>query len=248
MPPRHQGSFRPERSTTLPAEPAAVSFRVPRGRRTARALGWRSAPPSDAAWWPATSRWRCRTHNLRRRSTGDVRRPSWSPDHPVTLFTYNPCVPGRIVEEDIAAVRERARVEDVIGSYVALRNAGGGSLKGLCPFHDEKTPSFQVTPSRGLWYCFGACAEGGDVINFLQKIDNLSFTEAVERLADRVGLQLRHTEDHGHRAEPGFDRAAAERFGVGFAPREGRALLQHLRGRGFSNKELIAAGLARESG
>ena len=193
-------------------------------------------------------------------------------------------MPGRIVEEDIAAVRERARVEDVIGSYVTLRNAGGGSLKGLCPFHDEKTPSFQVTPSRGLWYCFGACAEGGDVINFLQKIDNLSFTEAVERLADRVGLQLRHTEDHGHRAEPGqrvrlmealqaaaeffieqlgssdaivgrrflaergFDRAAAERFGVGFAPREGRALLQHLRGRGFSNKELIAAGLARESG
>ena len=74
-------------------------------------------------------------------------------------------MPGRIVEEDIAAVRERARVEDVIGSYVTLRNAGGGSLKGLCPFHDEKTPSFQVTPSRGLWYCFGACAEGGDVIN-----------------------------------------------------------------------------------
>jgi DNA primase len=193
-------------------------------------------------------------------------------------------VPGRIVEEDIAAVRERARVEDVIGSYVTLRNAGGGSLKGLCPFHDEKTPSFQVTPSRGLWYCFGACAEGGDVINFLQKMDNLSFTEAVERLADRVGLQLRHTEDHGRRAEPGqrvrlmealqaaaeffieqlgssdaivgrrflaergFDRAAAERFGVGFAPREGRALLQHLRGRGFSDKELVAAGLARESG
>ena len=193
-------------------------------------------------------------------------------------------MPGRIVEEDISAVRERARVEDVIGSYVTLRNAGGGSLKGLCPFHDEKTPSFQVTPSRGLWYCFGACAEGGDVINFLQKIDNLSFTEAVERLADRVGVQLRHTEDHGHRAEPGqrvrlmealqaaaeffieqvgssdaivgrrflaergFDRAAAERFGVGFAPREGRALLQHLRGRGFADRELVAAGLARESG
>src|SRR5215204_4397387 len=177
----------------------------------------------------------------------------------------------------------RART-DRRGGYRGRPGAGPGSLKGLCPFHDEKTPSFQVTPSRGLWYCFGACAEGGDVINFLQKIDNLSFTEAVERLADRVGLQLRHTEDHGHRAEPGqrvrlmealqaaaeffieqlgssdaivgrrflaergFDRAAAERFGVGFAPREGRALLQHLRGRGFSNKELIAAGLARESG
>jgi len=193
-------------------------------------------------------------------------------------------VPGRIVEEDIAAVRERARVEDVIGSYVALRNAGGGSLKGLCPFHDEKTPSFQVTPSRGLWYCFGACAEGGDVINFLQKIDNLSFAEAVERLADRVGVQLRYTEDHGPRAEPGqrirlmealqaaadffaeqlgsgeavegrrfladrgFDKVAAGRFGLGFAPPDGRSLLRHLRGRGFSDRELVAAGLARESG
>jgi DNA primase len=66
-------------------------------------------------------------------------------------------VPGRINDEDIVAVRDRARVEEVIGSYVTLRNAGGGSLKGLCPFHDEKTPSFQVTPSRGFWYCFGAC-------------------------------------------------------------------------------------------
>jgi DNA primase len=58
-------------------------------------------------------------------------------------------------------------------------------MKGLCPFHDEKTPSFQVTPSRGYWYCFGACGEGGDVISFMQKIDNLSFVEAVQRLADR---------------------------------------------------------------
>ena len=66
---------------------------------------------------------------------------------------------GRINEEDIALVRERARIDEVVGEYVALRNAGGGSLKGLCPFHDEKTPSFQVTPSRGLFYCFG-CGEG----------------------------------------------------------------------------------------
>ena len=78
---------------------------------------------------------------------------------------------GRINEEDIATVRERSRIEDVVGGYVALRNAGGGSLKGLCPFHDEKTPSFQVTPSRGFYYCFG-CGEGGDVITFLQKIEN----------------------------------------------------------------------------
>jgi DNA primase len=80
-------------------------------------------------------------------------------------------VAGRINDDDIAVVRERARIDEVIGSYVALRNAGGGSLKGLCPFHDEKTPSFQVTPSRGFYYCFG-CGEGGDAITFMQKIDN----------------------------------------------------------------------------
>ena len=92
---------------------------------------------------------------------------------------------GRINEEDIATVRERSRIEDVVGGYVALRNAGGGSLKGLCPFHDEKTPSFQVTPSRGFYYCFG-CGEGGDVITFLQRQQNLSFVEAIEVLA--IGL------------------------------------------------------------
>jgi DNA primase len=192
-------------------------------------------------------------------------------------------VAGLINDEDIASVRDRAKIDDVIGAYVALRNAGGGSLKGLCPFHDEKTPSFQVTPSRGFFYCFG-CGEGGDVISFMQKVDNLSFAEAVERLADRVGIQLRYTEDAGSRpapglrtrlmeahrlaaeffaehlsepdavagrqflAERGFDRSAAERFGVGFAPRTGRALLEHLRGRGFSDSELVAGGLARESG
>jgi DNA primase len=194
-----------------------------------------------------------------------------------------PSVGGRINEEDIAAVRDRARIEEIVGSYVTLRSAGG-TMKGLCPFHDEKTPSFQVTPSRGYWYCFGACAEGGDVIDFMRKIDNLTFVEAVERLADRVGIQLRYTDDTGARPGPGarirmaealrlaagffaeqlatpdavaarqflnqrgFDREAAERFEVGFAPRDGRALLQHLRSRGFRDLELVSAGLARESG
>ena len=96
-------------------------------------------------------------------------------------------MPGRIRQEDIAAVRERSPIADVVGEYLQLRSAGGGSLKGLCPFHDEKTPSFNVTPSRGLWYCF-SCTEGGDVIKFVQRIDNLSFTEAVERLAARAGI------------------------------------------------------------
>src|ERR1700733_2867546 len=98
---------------------------------------------------------------------------------------------GRIRDEDIALVRERSAIEEVVGEYLQLRSAGGGSLKGLCPFHDEKTPSFNVTPSRGLYYCF-SCTEGGDVIYFVQKDDGLTFTEAVERLAARSGLELRY--------------------------------------------------------
>ncbi|WP_109509674.1 DNA primase [Nocardioides speluncae] len=97
---------------------------------------------------------------------------------------------GRIREDDIAEVREKARIDDVVSQYVTLRNAGGGSMKGLCPFHDEKSPSFHVTPARGFFHCFG-CQAGGDVITFLMKIDGLDFNEAIERLADKYGVQLR---------------------------------------------------------
>ncbi|MGA8257754.1 MAG: DNA primase [Nocardioides sp.] len=187
---------------------------------------------------------------------------------------------GRIREDDIAAVREKVRIDEVIGEYVTLRNAGGGSLKGLCPFHDEKSPSFNVNPSRGFFHCFG-CQEGGDVLTFLMKIDGLAFSEAVERLADKVGVQLRREEGDAHDDRPkgpprqrlveanrqaqefyaeqlngadavagrqflnerGFDQAAAEHFGMGFAPRDGEALFKHLRGRGFNQDELVAAGV-----
>ena len=100
---------------------------------------------------------------------------------------------GRIRDDDIALVRERARIDEVVREYVTLKNAGGGSLKGLCPFHDERTPSFHVTPSRGMWYCFG-CAEGGDVLNFVQRMDHLTFAESVEKLADKFGVELRYVE------------------------------------------------------
>lgn len=192
-------------------------------------------------------------------------------------------VTGRINEEDIAVVRQRARIEDIIGSYVMLKHAGGGTWKGLCPFHDEKTPSFTVSPARGFYYCFG-CGEGGDVITFMQRHLNLAFVEAVQHLADQVGVQLRISDDGkpslpaGQRiqilqanaaaeeffmeqlASPealaarqfldgrGFDRAAAEHFRVGYAPRGGRALHQHLRGRGFGDPVLKAAGLIRDGG
>jgi DNA primase len=191
-------------------------------------------------------------------------------------------VAGRIRDEDIAVVRERSAIDEVVGEYLQLRNAGGGSLKGLCPFHDEKTPSFNVTPARGLWYCF-SCADGGDVIKFVEKIDSLSFPEAVERLAARAGLELRYEQGghvpgqeqsqrrrlleahkaaadfyaerlHGADARPareflserGFELADAGRFGVGYSPAEWEALTRHLRGRGFTDAELMAGGLASQ--
>jgi DNA primase len=189
-------------------------------------------------------------------------------------------VAGRIRREDVQTVRERARIEDVVGEHVALKTAGVGSMKGLCPFHDEKSPSFHVRPQVGLYHCFG-CGEGGDVIDFIQKIDGLPFTEAVEYLAGRAGVTLRYEEGGGPRpghepgkrqrlleahrvaaeyfveqlltpeaatarqflAERGFDRGAADQFGIGYAPQGWDHLLRHLRGRSFTEAELTASGL-----
>ncbi|GAB2989565.1 DNA primase [Nocardioides montaniterrae] len=192
---------------------------------------------------------------------------------------------GRIRDEDIATVREQARIDEVVSAYVTLRNAGGGSQKGLCPFHDEKSPSFHINTSRNFYHCFG-CGEGGDVISFVMKIDGLSFTEAVERLADKAGIELRREEGdfnsdrpkgpprrrliEAHAAaqefyaaqlrtpdaivarrfldERGFDQAAAQLFGIGFAPRDGRALNNHLRSKGFTVEEMTVGGLIGNSG
>ena len=176
-------------------------------------------------------------------------------------------------------MRERARIDDVVREYVTLKSAGGGSLKGLCPFHDERSPSFHVTPSRGMWYCFG-CGEGGDVLSFLQKIDHLSFAEAVEKLANKTGIELRYVEGgaavnrqqgqrtrlvEAHRIaagfyqeqlagpeaetarkflkERGFDAEIAKTFGVGYAPKSWDALTSTLRKLGFTDAELLTAGL-----
>jgi DNA primase len=98
-------------------------------------------------------------------------------------------VPGRIRDADIVTVRERADIADVIGERIQLKPAGGGRLKGLCPFHDEKSPSFSVNPSLGFYHCFG-CGESGDVISFLRNSEHLSFVEAIELLAGRYNIQL----------------------------------------------------------
>lgn len=155
---------------------------------------------------------------------------------------------GLINPEDLETVRERSRIEDVVATYLTLRRTGGGSLTGLCPFHDEKTPSFHVTPARGYYHCFG-CGEGGDVIDFIRKINNVSFTEAVEYLADRCGVQLRYTEG-GPRVEPGLrlrvleaNKLAAEFFTgqlMGAAGLPGR---QFLDGRGFDQDAAATFGI-----
>ena len=126
---------------------------------------------------------------------------------------------GRIPDRDIAAIRERIRIEDVVGDYVQLRRAGADSLKGLCPFHDEKSPSFHVRPNHGHFHCFG-CGEGGDVYAFLQKIEHVSFVEAVELLADRIGYTVTYTgasatnvqRDRGSRSRLIAANAAAQEF------------------------------------
>ncbi|MFF5784446.1 DNA primase [Streptomyces sp. NPDC012693] len=189
---------------------------------------------------------------------------------------------GRINDDDVKAVRDAVPIDAVVSEYLQLRNAGGGNLKGLCPFHDEKSPSFQVSPGKGLFHCFG-CQEGGDTIAFVMKIDHLSFSETVERLAAKAGITLRYEEggyNPGHQrgerirlveahkvaaqfyidqldspeaeigrkflAERGFDQAAAGHFGVGYSPAGWDHLTRYLRGKGFSDKELILSGLSQD--
>jgi DNA primase len=192
-------------------------------------------------------------------------------------------VAGLIKREDIDEVRQRTDIKEVIDGYVTLKGAGLGSFKGLCPFHDERSPSFTVRPQVGRYHCFG-CGEDGDAISFVQKLDHSSFQEAVEKLAARIGFELRYEdggtgpsrEDVGKRQRlldahkladeffraqlltpgategrnflhgRGFDRAAAEQFGVGYAPQGWDALLKHLRGRGYTDAELRLTGMFSE--
>jgi DNA primase len=101
---------------------------------------------------------------------------------------------GRIRDEDVAQVRERTSIVDVIGEYLTLKSAGSGNVKGLCPFHEEKTPSFNVAAAKGVYFCYG-CGAGGDAITFVMSQEHLSFAEAVERLAAKAGIQLRYTDN-----------------------------------------------------
>ncbi len=148
---------------------------------------------------------------------------------------------GRIPDRDIAAIREGIRIEDVVGDYVQLRRAGADSLKGLCPFHDEKSPSFHVRPNHGHFHCFG-CGEGGDVYAFIQKIEHVSFVEAVEVLADRIGYTVTYSgasttnvqRDRGSRSRLlAANTAAQEFYAAALESDEAGPARQYLRDRRF---------------
>lgn len=184
---------------------------------------------------------------------------------------------ARIAQADVDEVKARTNIADIVGERVALKSAGVGSLKGLCPFHDERSPSFHVRPQVGYYHCFG-CGESGDVYSFLRAMDHLSFTESVERLAARIGYTL-HYEDGGAAPETsgrtrlyqantaaaewfrgqlaipeaetarrflgerGFDAGAAAHFGVGYAPKGWNGVRDALKSQGFTDEEMLAAGL-----
>ncbi|WP_425148289.1 DNA primase [Deinococcus sp.] len=169
-------------------------------------------------------------------------------------------------------VRDRISIADVIGEYVQLAPAGRGRLKGLCPFHKEKSPSFQVDTEQGYFYCFG-CKAGGDMFSFVQRQENLSFGDALKKLAEKAGVSVetRYGEKTSrdiyevnafalayfreHLPGPGLEYfrrrglsdATTERFELGYAPEGWDGLLSRARTRGLSERQLLEAGLLSEN-
>ncbi|WP_309573327.1 DNA primase, partial [Deinococcus sp.] len=169
-------------------------------------------------------------------------------------------------------VRARLNIADVVGEHVRLTPAGKGRLKGLCPFHNEKSPSFQVDTEQGYFYCFG-CKAGGDVFSFVQRTENLSFGDALRKLADRAGIQveakygekssrdlydvnafaLTYFREHlagaalDYLRRRGLTDATIEAFELGYAPDGWDGLLKHARTKGVTEKQLLDAGLLTEN-
>lgn len=148
---------------------------------------------------------------------------------------------GLIKREDIDEVRSRTDIREIVEGYVTLKSAGIGSFKGLCPFHDERTPSFHVRPSMGTYHCFG-CGESGDVISFLMEMDHTSFTETVEKLAARINYTLTYEQGSApSREEVGrrqrlldAHKIAAEFFQKNLYTASAREAQQFLGNRGFT--------------
>lgn len=186
-----------------------------------------------------------------------------------------------IAKEDVEKVRAAADLYDIVSASVTLKPSGTGTFVGLCPFHDEKTPSFSVRPALGVWHCFG-CGLGGDVFGYVEQQENIDFREAVELLADRYHIELHYDNATGKVEHSGskrarlieaneeaqrfftsqimakealaarkllggrnFTRADCERFGCGYAPQGWDNLVRYLASKGFTQQEMLDAGLAR---
>ncbi len=173
----------------------------------------------------------------------------------------------------VEQIKSRLSIVDVVGGYIKLEKAGS-SFKALCPFHNEKSPSFNVSPARDAYYCFG-CNRGGDIFSFVQEIEGVEFVDALRLLADRAGVtlerelhesksererlyalmetatlfyerQLLHSEPVKHYlVDRGLTEATIRSFRIGFAPLEWRAVSQHLREKGYSDDEIDKAGLSK---
>jgi DNA primase len=175
---------------------------------------------------------------------------------------------------EVEEIKQRLDVAEVVGSYIPLKQAGR-NLKAACPFHNEKTASFMVSPEKGIWHCFG-CGEGGDVIKFVMRIEGLEFREALEKLAAKAGIELKQRgvkKDSKERnrllkanawavkyyqatlsrnpraieylkASRGLTDETIERFKIGYAPDAWEGLSRFLIKKGFSEQELMTAGLA----
>lgn len=191
-------------------------------------------------------------------------------------------MPGMILKEDIEKVRATADLYDIVSATVSLKPSGTGAYVGLCPFHDEKTPSFSVRPALGVWHCFG-CGIGGDVFGYVEHQENVDFRDAVELLADKYHIELHYDQSNAKKEHTGskrarlleaneaaqeffvsqlmtkdalaarklldgrnFSQADCQRFGCGYAPQGWDNLVRYLAGKGFTQQEMLDAGLARQ--
>lgn len=191
-------------------------------------------------------------------------------------------MPGMILKEDIEKVRATADLYDIVSATVSLKPSGTGAYVGLCPFHDEKTPSFSVRPALGVWHCFG-CGLGGDVFGYVEHQENIDFRDAVELLADKYHIELHYDQSNAKKEHTGskrarlleaneaaqeffvsqlmtkdalaarklldgrnFSQADCQRFGCGYAPQGWDNLVRYLAGKGFTQQEMLDAGLARQ--
>lgn len=190
-------------------------------------------------------------------------------------------MPGLIKKDDIEKVRAKADLYEIVSESVTLKASGSGTYVGLCPFHDEKSPSFSIRPSMGVWHCFG-CGLGGDVFTYVEKEENVEFGDAVELLADKYHIELHYDDDRREQRKGSkrtrlleaneeaqrffvsqimtkealaarkllagrtFSQADSAHFGCGYAPRGWDNLVRHLSDKGFTQQEMLDAGLARQ--